>query len=116
MIRFWHFKLTVALPLLSFIVRRRRGKSPGGNSVKRLRRSQAAWYVPPPPPAVAVFACRGCRAPLTGPLRLVDDPATLGVEDLTPLVPPGRYWPVAEAPPGGAAGSDEMVPGDFGFS
>ena len=85
--------------------------------MKRLRRSQAAWYVPPPPPAVAVFACRGCRAPLTGPLRLVDDPATLGVEDLTPLVPPGRYWPVAEAPlPGGAAGTDEMVPGDFGFS
>ena len=61
--------------------------------------------------------CRGCRAPLTGPLRLVDDPTTLGVKDLTPLVPPGRYWPVAEAPlPGGATGTDEMVPGDFGFS
>ena len=81
--------------------------------MKRLRRSQAAWYVPPPPPAVAVFACRGCRAPLTGPLRLVDDPTTLGVKDLTPLVPPGRYWPVARRRPrnffGGEVTSDIPV-------
>ncbi len=63
--------------------------------VKRVRRHREQWYVPPPPPEVAVFACRLCGAVLTAPLRRLDDAAALCEKELAPLVPEGRYWPVA---------------------
>ena len=63
--------------------------------MKRIHRHGTPWYVPPTPPDVALFACRSCGTVLTGPLRRLDDAAALGIKELDPLVPAGRYWPVS---------------------
>lgn len=68
--------------------------------MKRVHREGGTWYVPPPPPPeVAVFACRACGATLSPPLRRLDDRTLLATEAMSPLVPAGSYWPVADSDP-----------------
>ena len=82
----------------------------GRRSVKRRRNHRPSWYVPARPSGLARFRCRTCGATLTGPLRRLDDPATLTGKELAPLVPAGTYWPVAT---GHLPTSHQGVPVDF---
>ena len=75
--------------------------------MKRVRRQSESWYVTPPPPAIAAFACRGCGAALTAPLRRLDDPAALCEKQLALLVPEDHYWPVAAGHPKAEYGSPD---------
>jgi hypothetical protein len=59
--------------------------------VKRVRRNTQPWY-DHLPPEVAVFQCRRCLAPLTLPLRRLDDPSLLDVRVQKPFVPEGFFW------------------------
>jgi hypothetical protein len=64
--------------------------------MKRVRRNRERWHPPTSPPATAVFQCRRCHAPLTGPLTLLADAKKLSHREGTSLVPPGSYAPVPE--------------------